>query len=151
METCYFTETRWAGGDQEGLPFEMENFWRILSLGGMVPSPLDDWQQPRGSIGKVCEASCGGLHMRNWWGSEVIRGGEEQTRYILNNSYSQTVLSCVREVESKCCRFMWNDFTVGYWYYSEYQKEALSKRNQKQIDFGGICWHLIDEDGLVGT
>lgn len=53
--------------------------------------------------------------------NEVIEGGE-------------TVLSCVREVESKRCGHIWNAFTVGYRYYSEYQKEGLSKRNQKPVD-----------------
>lgn len=155
-EDILLCRNRWAGVNQEGLHFvlrylscERENFWRILSLGGMMPSPLDDWQQHEGLQGMqptvlvyTWEAD-GNLN-------EVIKG-EEQTRYILNNWHSKTVRSCVRKVESKCCRCVWNDFTVGYWYYSEYQKDVLSKRNRKQIDFGDTCWHSFWEDGLVVT
>lgn len=153
MKTHYFAETGELGWirkvSMRCLSCEMENFWRILSLTGMVPSSLDDWQQHEGRLAR-CAPNCAGLHTRSWWESEWShwrRWGADKIHF--KQSQSETVISCVREVESKCCGCIWNDFTVGYWYYSEYQKGVLSKRSWKQIDFGGICWYAFGEDELV--
>lgn len=86
-DTLLYTN-RWAGVSQEGLRFvlkclscEMENFWRILSLGGMVPSLLDDWKQPRGLIGRVWSQLWWSAHeklMGVWMkSSKVVRSRQD--------------------------------------------------------------------------
>lgn len=110
----------------------MENSWRILSWGGIVPSPLADWQQPRGLIGKLWnQLWC--LHMRRWWG--------ERRQDTFKTAHSKTVISYVKGVEKKWFPYIWN--------ITQRIPEDAKQRIQKWIGFGGACWHLCGEDRLA--
>lgn len=153
MKTYYFAETGELGWTRKVSIFvlsylscERENFWRILLLGGMMPSPLDDWQQHEGQLARYA-ANCAGLHMRSWWESEWSHQrwwGADKIHFKQLTKWDSYILC---KESRKCCGCIWNDFTVGYWYYSEYQKEVLSKRDRKQIDVGDTCWHSLERMG----
>ena len=111
--------------DGEFLKALVTGWGGVWSFRWLAAAKRADWQGVKPTVVLCAWEADGSLN-------EGIEGGGERTRHILHSSCSETVTSCVREVESECWIL----------YYSEYQKEALSKRNQKQIDFGGICWHL---------
>lgn len=112
----------------------MENFWRILSWGGIVPSPLADWQQPRGLIGKLWN-QLWSLHMRHWW------GGRGQDTFK-TTPHSKTVISYIKGVERKW--YIWNIT-------QRIPEEGAKQRIQKWIGFGGAFWHLCGGARLAVT